>query len=129
VSTGGHLRSRADNRTVLVVDDHAALRTSLHHLLQRSGYVVLLAENGALAVEQLRSSRVDVIVLDIDMPIMNGFAFLAARAADPHLSRVPVVVYSAEPQPAAVPNGVSAWIWKGSESSDLIAALQAALSA
>ena len=122
------MRSLVDkHRTVLVVDDHPMLRVSLERLLQRSGYAVLLAENGAIACEQLRSRRIDVIVLDIDMPVMNGFAFLAARAADPELSRVPVVVYSADPQPAAVPKGVAAWIWKGTESSDLLAALQAAL--
>lgn len=122
------MRSLADNRaTVLVVDDHPALRVSLHRLLQRSGYAVLLAENGAAAFQHLRAGRVDVIVLDIDMPVMNGFAFLAARATDPYVSRVPVVVYSADPRPATVPDGVSAWIWKGTESSDLLVALEAAL--
>lgn len=122
------MRSLADNRaTVLVVDDHAGLRVSLHRLLQRWGYAVLLAENGAAAFEHLRAGRVDVIILDMDMPVMNGLAFLAARATDRVLSRVPVVVYSADPQPAAVPRGVSAWIWKGNESSQLLAALEAAL--
>jgi CheY-like chemotaxis protein len=120
------VRSRIDNqRTVLVVDDHPDLRLSLQRLLERAGYHVLEAGNGAEGLEQLRRARVDVVVLDIDMPVMNGRAFLAARTADPDLSRVPVVVYSADPQPARLPAGVVAWIWKGTESAELLAAIGA----
>ena len=120
------MRSRIDKqRTVLVVDDHAELRVTLQRLLERAGYHVLQAGNGAEGLEQLRRARVHVVVLDIDMPVMNGRAFLAARATDPELARVPVVVYSADPQPAGLPSGVSAWIWKGSDSSDLLAAIEA----
>ncbi len=123
------MRSRADNqRTVLVVDDHAALRHSLQRLLERAGYRVLEAANGADALEQLRRERVHAVVLDIDMPVMNGRAFLAARSAHPELSRIPVVVYSADPQPAGLPAGLSAWIWKGSDSSDLLAAIESSQS-
>jgi len=120
------VRSRNDNqRTVLVVDDHAELRLSLQHLLERAGYRVLVAGNGAEGLEQLRSGRVDVVVLDIDMPVMNGRTFLAARSADAQLARVPVVVYSADLQPAALPAGITAWIWKGTESAELLGAIDA----
>ena len=121
---GGQLASRKDTqRRVLVVDDHAELRSVLRRVLERSGYHVEVAENGAAGLDRVRRARVDVIILDIDMPIMNGRAFLAARAADTALLRIPVVVYSADPQPAAVPAGVSAWIWKGTEVSELLQAL------
>jgi len=120
------VRSRNDNqRTVLVVDDHAELRRSLQHLLERAGYRVLVAENGAEGLEQLRSGRVHVVVLDIDMPVMNGRRFLAARSADAQLARVPVVVYSADPRPAVLPAGITAWIWKGTESAELLGAIDA----
>jgi len=112
-------------RTVLVVDDHAELRLTLQELLERRGYAVRLAENGVVGLEQLRNGRIHAVVLDIDMPVMNGRAFLAALAADAELSHVPVVVFSADPQPARLPTGVSAWIWKGTESADLLAALAA----
>jgi len=123
---GGRVRSRNDKqRTVLVVDDHAELRLSLQHLLEWAGYRVLVAGNGAEGLEQLRSARVHVVVLDIDMPVMNGRTFLAARSKDAQLASVPVVVYSADPRPAALPAGVGAWIWKGAESAELIGAIEA----
>src|SRR5439155_195109 len=82
---------RIDNRrAVLVTDGHPELRVSLQRLLERAGYHVLQAGNGAEGLEHLRRARIDVVVLDMDMPVMNGRAFLAARAADPELSRVPV---------------------------------------
>jgi CheY-like chemotaxis protein len=110
---------------VLIVDDHEPLRTVLSSVLERSGYHVELAENGATGLERVRRGSVDLIVLDIDMPVMNGKAFLAARAADAALSRIPVVVYSADPRPSTVPQGVSAWIWKGTEVAELLQALSA----
>jgi two-component system, chemotaxis family, chemotaxis protein CheY len=120
------VRSRNDDqRTVLVVDDHAGLRLSLQRLLEIAGYRVLAAANGAEAIVQLRGGRVHTVVLDIDMPVMNGRAFLAARSADAELARVPVVVYSADPRPAALPPGINAWIWKGTESAELLGVIAA----
>jgi CheY-like chemotaxis protein len=107
------------------VDDHEPLRDVLRRVLERSGYHVELAENGATGLECVRRGSIDLVVLDIDMPVMNGRDFLAARAADAALSRVPVVVYSADPRPTAIPDGVSAWIWKGTEVSELLHALSA----
>ena len=127
VHRGLELVSQDDNRrTILVVDGHASLRHVLRRVLERSGYRVEIAENGAQGLERLRSGRVDLVVLDIDMPVMNGRAFLAARAADASLLRIPVVIYSAAPGPARVPVGVSAWIWKGSEVAELLHALSVA---
>jgi len=114
-------------RTVLLVDDHAELRECLQRIVERAGYVVELAGNGAEGLERLRVGRIDLIVLDIDMPVMNGRDFLAARATNDAFARVPVVVYSADPQPPLLPAGVSAWIWKGTESADLLAALERSL--
>jgi two-component system chemotaxis response regulator CheY len=121
---GNQLGSDTNGRhTVLVVDDHPELRKVLRQVLERSGYHVELAENGAAGLERVRRGSIDLIVLDIDMPIMNGRAFLALRARDTALARIPVVVYSADPQPPAVPAGVSAWVWKGTEVSELLQAL------
>jgi two-component system sensor histidine kinase and response regulator WspE len=110
---------------VLLVDDDERLRHVFRRVLERSGYHVEVAENGKEGLDRLRGGRFDVIVLDIDMPVMNGREFLAARARDSKVAAIPVVVYSADPQPAAVPAGVSAWIWKGTEISDLLHALSA----
>jgi CheY-like chemotaxis protein len=110
-----------------VIDDHEELRGVLRRVLERSGYHVDVAENGKEGIDRLQHGPIDLIVLDIDMPVMNGREFLVARACDAKLSAIPVVVYSADPQPAAVPVGVSAWIWKGTETSDLLHALSKAV--
>lgn len=80
--------------TVLVVDDAVALRRTLALTLERAGCRVLQARDGREALEQLRqgSSRVNLVVCDIEMPNMNGFEFLGQRRQDPQLSKIPVVM-------------------------------------
>jgi CheY-like chemotaxis protein len=119
------VHARAATITVLHVDDDAELRRVLRHVLERSGYRVETAQDGLGGMEQLRQGRIHVVLLDIDMPVMDGRSFLAARAADPQLAVVPVVIYSASPQPASLPSGTRAWIWKGADTEDLLAALAA----
>jgi CheY-like chemotaxis protein len=78
---------------VLVVDDDADLRDAVAVLLETEGYDVVDASNGQDALAYLRS-RADVaaIVLDLAMPVMNGWQFLAERQHDPVLSRIPTIV-------------------------------------
>jgi CheY-like chemotaxis protein len=82
---------------LLVVDDDPDLRLVVTSVLERQGYRVLSAENGAAALDLL--ARADelphLILLDMMMPVMNGWAFCAARDQDPNLARIPVVLFSA----------------------------------
>ena len=59
---------------VLVVDDHVQTRVVLTRLLERMGYVVETAEDGLRAVEAVGAIRPDIIIMDINMPGMDGFA-------------------------------------------------------
>lgn len=59
-------------KTVLVIDDNPLMRMSIRFDLERAGYAVLEAANGRLALDVLRSARVDVAVVDIFMPEMDG---------------------------------------------------------
>ncbi len=80
-------------KTVLLVEDDLSLRTSLSELLQADGYRALAAGNGFEAVDLLRHEpHPDLILLDLMMPVMNGWAFLKYRNEHPVLSSVPVVV-------------------------------------
>jgi len=80
-------------KTVLLVEDDLALRSSLSELLETAGYRALAAGNGFEAVDLLRHRpRPDLILLDLMMPVMNGWAFLKYRNEHPVLSSVPVVV-------------------------------------
>ena len=80
--------------TLLVVDDNRVNRLLLGRALEQLGHTVRFAENGKEALEALRQRRVDLILLDIEMPEMDGYQALAALAADPHLRDIPVVMMS-----------------------------------
>lgn len=84
--------------TVLIADDDADLRESLRLLLELHGHVVDEARNGEEALRRLSSGRRPcVILLDLMMPVMDGWQFRRAQLEDPALARIPVVVISAIP--------------------------------
>ena len=79
---------------LLVVDDNRVNRLLLGRALEQLGHAVTFAQNGREALEILRQRRVDLVLLDIEMPEMNGYQVLEALAADPRLRDVPVVMMS-----------------------------------
>jgi two-component system, cell cycle response regulator DivK len=70
--------------TILVVEDSADVRELLVSLLTRSGYAVTSAPNGQVALELLAAQRPDLILLDLSMPILDGWQTLAAIRALPN---------------------------------------------
>jgi two-component system response regulator MprA len=82
-------------RGVLVVDDDPAIRAFVAELLADEGYAVRTATNGHDALAVLASWRPDVILLDLMMPEMDGWAFLARQRLHRDLVRIPVIVMSA----------------------------------
>lgn len=85
----------AKSGAILVADDDEGNRTMLGRRLTRLGYQVTLAENGRAALESLRTGRFDLLLLDIQMPELNGYEVLEQMKADPALRDIPVVVLSA----------------------------------
>ena len=82
---------------ILIVDDDDATREAMAELLQRSGFRVACACDGADGLAQLRSGlRPCLILLDIFMPRKNGWEFRAEQVADPQLSGIPTIAYSAD---------------------------------
>jgi two-component system response regulator MprA len=82
--------------TVLLVEDDVLLRKSLAALVEAEGHEALSAGNGFEAVELIRRGPMpELILLDLMMPVMNGWAFLKYRNEHPVLSDVPVVVTTA----------------------------------
>jgi CheY-like chemotaxis protein len=80
---------------ILIVDDNWETRQALFRLLASEGYPVVSCRNGREALDYLRGGgKVSLIVLDLLMDEMSGPAFLATRAADPALERIPVIVYT-----------------------------------
>lgn len=81
--------------TILVVDDSTLNRSLLARRLERLGYSVVGAENGRAALAMLAAQPVDLVLLDVMMPEMDGYEVLAHRQADPALRDVPVIMISA----------------------------------
>lgn len=81
---------------VLIVDDDFLLRESLSLILAGEGYMVAVAENGVEALKRLRSGeRPGLILLDLRMPIMDGWRFRTEQQQDPALASIPVVLMTA----------------------------------
>jgi len=87
---------------VLVVDDDEGNRTILLRRLSRLGHEVTLAGDGQEALARLRRGPFDLLLLDIQMPGMNGYQVLETMKTDPALAQVPVIVLSASDDTARV---------------------------
>jgi class 3 adenylate cyclase len=81
--------------TILIVDDTAELRDLLAMRVQVLGHQVEIAEDGCQALEMLESQLVDLVLLDIMMPEINGYQVLETMKADERLQHIPVIVISA----------------------------------
>jgi CheY-like chemotaxis protein len=85
---------------VLVVDDDPDILDAICDILDAEGYRVSRARHGQEALEQVESERPDIILLDLMMPVMDGVAFSQALRERPAVSDVPIVVISADGNPA-----------------------------
>jgi two-component system, chemotaxis family, chemotaxis protein CheY len=80
---------------VLVVDDDVTIRSTVAEALELEGYLVARASNGAEALQLVRQQRPGAIVLDLMMPVMDGWTFLEHCRAEPTCHETPVLVISA----------------------------------
>lgn len=80
---------------ILVVDDNESVRELLHMLLDARGHRVVLAKNGQEALEVMKQEAIDLVLLDIMMPVMDGYDVLRWMRAKPELSSKPVIVLTA----------------------------------
>jgi GAF domain-containing protein/DNA-binding response OmpR family regulator len=89
------LKQHRRDRPVLVVDDDAEVRQLLRRMLESEGFAVVEAENGRVALERLRGESPSLILLDLMMPEMDGFEFLAELRRHEDWRAIPVVVITA----------------------------------
>jgi CheY-like chemotaxis protein len=81
---------------ILVVEDDSALREALGQVLMDEGYDLLSARDGLEAVSCLKKgNRPDVILLDLSMPVVNGWEFRMFQKRDPDLAQIPVILITA----------------------------------
>ena len=81
--------------TILIAEDNDLNRELLRELLQAHGYDVREAVNGRQAIDLMRKARPDVALLDLDMPVLDGFATLKQIRQDPSLFSLPVMAVTA----------------------------------
>ena len=91
-----------DAPLILVVDDDSDSRTLLEMALSTSGYEVETAVNGSDALVSARRHRPNLSLLDLAMPVMDGFAFRAEQLRDASLSAIPVICVSGRHDAAGV---------------------------
>jgi CheY-like chemotaxis protein len=82
--------------SLLVVDDNRTVRATLTLLLEGEGYEVRTAVNGRDALAEARRDGPSVILLDLHMPILDGWGFLQERGQDARLLAIPVIALSAD---------------------------------
>ncbi|MDP3843967.1 MAG: chemotaxis response regulator CheY [Oxalobacteraceae bacterium] len=105
------------NTKFLVVDDFSTMRRIIRNLLKELGYTnVDEAEDGVMALSKLRNEQFDFVVSDWNMPNMDGLTMLKTIRADPALSKLPVLMVTAEAKKeniiAAAQAGASGYVVK-----------------
>jgi CheY-like chemotaxis protein len=88
-------------RSILIVDDEFGLAEMLREMLREYGYDVSLAINGRLALDILAERRIDLVLTDVMMPVMDGAELAAAMRSSEDHRRIPIVMMTS--LPSAVP--------------------------
>jgi chemosensory pili system protein ChpA (sensor histidine kinase/response regulator) len=116
---------------VMVVDDSLTIRRITGRLLTRAGYEVVEARDGVEALEKLRTLLPQVVLLDIEMPRMDGFELTLQMRDDPRLRQVPIIVISSRTadkhRQHAAQLGVNLFLGKPYQEDELLARVAAFL--
>ena len=103
-------------RTALVVDDSISIRQMVSFTLSEAGFTVLEGGNGQEALDALEGRRVDLIITDLNMPVMDGLTFIRQVRSRPATKFVPVLMLTTESQASKKQEGKAAgatgWIVK-----------------
>ena len=114
-------------KTVLIVDDSASMRQMVAFVLQQGGFDVVEGANGQEALGQLDAHRVDLIVTDLNMPVMDGITLIRNVRARPELKGTPVLMLTTESQDSIKQQGKAAgatgWIVKPFQPDKLLAVI------
>ena len=113
--------------TILVVDDELSIRRMLGYMLGKTDYTVLMASNGEEALEKLEANPVNIVLLDIAMPNMDGLAVLRHMRSMPNYQKLPVIMLTASldevKRAKAMDAGANVFLNKLIKPSELLAAI------
>ena len=120
-------------KRVLVVDDHPPMVRLIEETLTREGFSVLSAENGAQCLRKVATERPDLVILDVEMPMMDGFQVLRALKLKPATRDLPVIMFTIRKQHHDVLAGLmrvaDEYLTKPCKMEDLVAAVKRTLAA
>lgn len=112
-------------KTVLTIDDSKSVRDMVAFALQPEGYDVVHAEDGARGLDQLRAVAPQLVITDLNMPVMDGISFIEAARKDPRGTGVPIIMLTTETSPDMKARGKAAgatgWIDKPFDPAKLVA--------
>ena len=109
---------------VLVVDDDDALRDIVAEAIADAGFAVDQAENGQVALDKMRDHAPCVVLLDLMMPVMDGWQVVSEMGADPQLAGVPICIITAQDR-TAPPSGVARLLRKPVTVAELVSTVSA----
>ena len=93
---------------VLLVEDNALNRDMLSRRLGRAGFTVITAEDGAAALDEMRASMPDAVLLDMNLPIKDGWTVASEAKQDPALATIPIIALTAHAMEADRQKALSA---------------------
>ena len=96
-----------DRKTVLIVEDSPIQAAALIEFLRRQGLRVLHAPNGRIGVSMARQYMPDAIILDVEMPEMNGLEACQQMRQDPQMVDIPIVLLTVRDEPKALLQGLN----------------------
>ena len=118
-------------RTVMIVDDSVTVRKVTSRLMERQGWEVITAKDGVEAVNQLQEVYPDVVLLDIEMPRMDGFEVLGTIRRDERLRDLPVIMITSRTgekhKQQAMELGVNSYLGKPFQEANLLSTIEEVL--
>ena len=120
-------------RKILIVDDEPNIVTALEYLLQRSGYEVLLASDGEMALKQVEEHLPDLVLLDVMMSVKSGYEVCQRMRERADWQHIKIIMLSAKGREAEVNKGLSlgadSYVTKPWSNKDLVAKIDELLGA
>jgi len=109
-------------KSILIVDDEVVIADISRRKLEERGYEAMVAHNGEEALGQLSVRMPDLIILDVQMPDMNGYTFMLEKDKNPAFVNIPVIVVTAthETEPLFKRHHVAAYLMKPMKLHDLV---------
>lgn len=102
------LKEAIDTRSILVVDDEEAIRNGLKRILEGEGFQVLVAADGLELSKILETARLDLVLLDVNLPWVDGYELCRLMKNHRSLKQVPLIFVSARSGPEDVRRGFDA---------------------